>query len=97
MKEVSFYFFEKIAKIAQLVEHDLAKVGVASSSLVSRSRFFTRTSGKPGFCFLCGTRLRCAYAMRMARWQSGHAAACKAVYAGSIPTLASIRDIFTVA
>jgi hypothetical protein len=25
----------------------------------------------------------------MARWQSGHAAACKAVYAGSIPTLAS--------
>ena len=26
-----------------------------------------------------------------AGWQSGHAAACKAVYAGSIPTLASIR------
>jgi hypothetical protein len=26
-----------------------------------------------------------------ARWQSGHAAACKAVYAGSIPTLASNR------
>ena len=26
----------------------------------------------------------------MARWQSGYAAACKAVYAGSIPTLASI-------
>jgi hypothetical protein len=26
---------------------------------------------------------------REARWQSGHAAACKAVYAGSIPTLAS--------
>jgi hypothetical protein len=25
----------------------------------------------------------------LARWQSGHAAACKAVYAGSIPTLAS--------
>jgi hypothetical protein len=24
----------------------------------------------------------------VARWQSGHAAACKAVYAGSIPTLA---------
>ena len=24
-----------------------------------------------------------------AKWQSGHAAACKAVYAGSIPTLAS--------
>jgi hypothetical protein len=28
------------AGIAQLVEHDLAKVGVASSSLVSRSKFF---------------------------------------------------------
>ena len=25
-----------------------------------------------------------------ARWQSGYAAACKAVYAGSIPTRASI-------
>jgi hypothetical protein len=53
------------AGIAQLVEHDLAKVGVASSSLVSRSIFCT------------------------ARWQNGYAAACKAVYAGSIPTLAS--------
>ncbi len=28
-----------IAGIAQLVEHNLAKVGVASSSLVSRSKF----------------------------------------------------------
>ncbi|MDQ5891871.1 MAG: hypothetical protein QG613_742, partial [Pseudomonadota bacterium] len=28
------------AGIAQLVEHDLAKVGVASSSLVSRSNLF---------------------------------------------------------
>ena len=28
--------------------------------------------------------------MQMAGWQSGHAAACKAVYAGSIPTPASI-------
>ena len=26
----------------------------------------------------------------MARWQSGHAADCNSVYAGSIPTLASI-------
>jgi hypothetical protein len=31
---------------------------------------------------------------REARWQSGHAAACKAVYAGSIPTLAS-NDLFS--
>ena len=28
-----------------------------------------------------------------ARWQSGHAAACKAVYAGSIPTLAFYRNL----
>ena len=28
------------AKIAQLVEHDLAKVGVAGSSPVFRSKFF---------------------------------------------------------
>ena len=32
-----FYFVSRIAEIAQLVEHDLAKVGVASSSLVFRS------------------------------------------------------------
>ena len=56
------------AGIAQLVERNLAKVEVASSSLVSRSSSFID---------------------RTARWQSGHAAACKAVYAGSIPTLAS--------
>ena len=29
----------------------------------------------------------------VARWQNGYAAACKAVYAGSIPTLASIMSI----
>jgi hypothetical protein len=29
----------QIAGIAQLVEHDLAKVGVASSNLVSRSKY----------------------------------------------------------
>ena len=32
----------KVAEIAQLVEHDLAKVGVASSSLVFRSFFLPR-------------------------------------------------------
>ena len=35
----SLHFKIKIAEIAQLVEHDLAKVGVASSSLVFRSFF----------------------------------------------------------
>ena len=37
------------AGIAQLVEHDLAKVGVASSSLVSRSS--SLSLGLPRFCF----------------------------------------------
>ena len=34
--------FQKNAEIAQLVEHNLAKVGVASSSLVFRSKKSTR-------------------------------------------------------
>ena len=71
------------AGIAQLVEHNLAKVGVASSSLVSRSIF-------PGLGY---SGLFClpsiVETLIWARWQSGHAAACKAVDAGSIPTLAS--------
>ncbi len=62
------------AGIAQLVERNLAKVEVASSSLVSRS-----TSSLRNF----------SSQVIQARWQSGHAAACKAVNAGSIPTLAS--------
>ena len=36
------------AKVAQLVEHDLAKVGVASSNLVFRSKPFHQ---KKGFIF----------------------------------------------
>ena len=36
-------FAPAIAGIAQLVEHDLAKVGVASSSLVSRSDLRSRS------------------------------------------------------
>jgi hypothetical protein len=39
-----------VAGIAQLVEHDLAKVGVASSSLVSRSKFKKPISNR---LFLC--------------------------------------------
>src|SRR5450631_4659292 len=43
------------------------------------------------FCALRGrTRHVRSPGSREARWQNGHAAACKAVYAGSIPTLASI-------
>ena len=78
------------AGIAQLVEHDLAKVGVASSSLVSRSSF-QQNLGIPGFCFFKRMVAFPGYdPCAMAWWQSGHAAACKAVYAGSIPTQASI-------
>ncbi len=55
-----------LAGIAQLVERNLAKVEVAGSRPVSRSK----DSG-------------------LARWQSGDAADCKSVYAGSIPTRAS--------
>jgi hypothetical protein len=38
MKTILFYFCQPNAKVAQLVEHDLAKVGVASSNLVFRSK-----------------------------------------------------------
>ncbi|MFM1885967.1 MAG: hypothetical protein RL026_1124 [Pseudomonadota bacterium] len=68
------------AGIAQLVERNLAKVEVASSSLVSRSIFLL---------FVPPGSIGSSREAAQARWQSGHAAACKAVYAGSIPTLAS--------
>ncbi len=59
-----------------MVERNLAKVEVASSSLVSRSnRFRLVFTGR--FIALAG-------------WQSGYAADCKSVYAGSIPTPASL-------
>jgi hypothetical protein len=32
----------------------------------------------------------------MAGWQSGYAAACKAVYAGSIPASASINQVINI-
>ena len=47
------------AGIAQLVEHDLAKVGVASSSLVSRSSHATR--GARGSWVAEGVGRRCAH------------------------------------
>jgi hypothetical protein len=58
---------------SSVVEHNLAKVGVASSSLVSRSSSRRQKSSR--FFFAAG-------------WQSGYAAACKAVDAGSIPASA---------
>ena len=64
-----------------------------SKRLVSRSSFFDKTSAEiPGFCFFGSVLIRSRTAcFERAGWQSGHAAACKAVYAGSIPTLASRR------
>ena len=68
---------------SSVVEHNLAKVGVASSSLVSRS-IFKKHLQVP---FFAGNWF--LLKLYMAGWQSGYAAACKAVYAGSIPTPAS--------
>ena len=96
------------AGIAQLVERNLAKVEVASSSLVSRSRICVQTPAGQAGVFCCvrridkvGPEMQRPFVVnssgflhiRWARWQSGHAAACKAVYAGSIPTLASSFDM----
>ena len=41
----------RYAEIAQLVEHDLAKVGVASSSLVFRSKVRRTAIGCPSYFF----------------------------------------------
>jgi hypothetical protein len=73
------------AGIAQLVERNLAKVEVGSSRLLSRSR-------NPGeaLCLPLLVSGRCTVQrITGAGWQSGYAAACKAVDAGSIPTPAS--------
>ena len=63
---------EKYAEIAQLVEHDLAKVGVASSSLVFRSFFFA--------LFVCEAQMA---ELVDACVSGAHAARC----AGSSPVL----------
>ena len=78
------------AGIAQLVEHNLAKVGVASSNLVSRSIFnrVIAPENQAGVFYRQGTGLHIV----MAEWQSGYAAACKAVDLGSIPGSASISQ-----
>ncbi len=53
------------------------------------------------YCDACSTCVLCffppdiKFGKPVARWQSGYAAACKAVDAGSIPTLASISS-FTI-
>ena len=59
--------------MAQLVEHNLAKVGVAGSSPVVRSIAFPDRLGGPF----------------SAKWPSGKAEACKAFTPGSNPGVAS--------
>ena len=61
-------FLEKIAEIAQLVEHNLAKVGVASSSLVFRSYFFAYFFGYY-FCFLLLFLIRYECLREILRWR----------------------------
>ena len=65
------------ADMAQLVEHNLAKVGVAGSSPVVRS-------------IACiGPVFESALFISMAKWPSGKAEACKAFTPGSNPGFAS--------
>ena len=78
------------ADVAQLVERNLAKVEVASSSLVSRSSF-KAGPGTAGVLFIGAASVyRWPRRASPAWWQSGYAADCKSAYAGSIPTQASI-------
>ena len=72
-----------------MVERNLAKVEVASSSLVSRSRFSSAAPGpSPGALRFWGSQVMLGAA---ASWRSGYATVCKTVYAGSIPADASNR------
>ena len=68
-----------------MVEHDLAKVGVASSSLVSRSKLPDKAPERASELSKCPKE---SWSLK-AGWQSGYAADCNSVYAGSIPTPAS--------
>src|SRR3546814_9752089 len=72
------------AGIAQLVERNLAKVEVASSNLVSRSKSNDPGGVTTGFFSLSRCYNRAVVRLPKARWQSGHAADCKSAYAGSI-------------
>ena len=65
------------ADMAQLVEHNLAKVGVAGSSPVVRSIVCARADESRPFAYT-------------AKWPSGKAEACKAFTPGSNPGFASI-------
>ena len=71
------------AEVAQLVEHNLAKVGVAGSSPVFRSIASKESRPIERRLFLSGE------AQPLATWPSGKAEACKAFITGSNPVVAS--------
>ena len=64
-----------------MVEHNLAKVGVAGSSPVFRSMLSQEPASQSALLLK---------ARSMATWPSGKAEACKAFITGSIPVVASI-------
>ena len=68
--------------MAQLVEHNLAKVGVAGSSPVFRSMLSQEPASQSALLLK---------ARGMATWPSGKAEACKAFITGSIPVVASSK------
>ncbi len=68
------------ADVAQLVEHHLAKVDVASSNLVVRSQDTVMAKVPRNLAYTVG-------------WPRGEAAACKAVYTGSNPVPTSVKTL----
>ena len=68
------------ADVAQLVEHHLAKVDVASSNLVVRSQDTVTAKVLRNPVYTVG-------------WPRGEAAACKAVYTGSNPVPTSVKTM----
>ena len=68
------------ADVAQLVEHHLAKVDVASSNLVVRSQDTVTATVLRNPVYTVG-------------WPRGEAAACKAVYTGSNPVPTSVKTM----
>ena len=68
------------ADVAQLVEHHLAKVDVASSNLVVRSQDTVTARFLGIYAYTVG-------------WPRGEAAACKAVYTGSNPVPTSVKTM----
>ena len=78
---------ESYAGIAQLVERNLAKVEVASSRLVSRSK---SSKGSPGFPFLSGfgavaKRLCTGLQIRVGRFDSGPRLQIKQALSAEMP------------